>query len=383
MRDASIAAAHVTPFGPTSASLRELLRTTAKPMLESAPASPDHIFVASASAALAESQLQLAPLTAQALDLADAAIFEIAGDECAGAAAFHLACRAVVSGQSNCALALGVEKLSSLSDDARTALINATVDAEHENAAGVSSASLYGLLAQGHQRAYGTSRAHLTAVALKNHRNAIHNPIAHSRLKFTEQDLLASPLLADPLRTHDAAPWTDGGAAVLLTPAPRRAAVDPPLIRVAGLGTACAALALTQRSDRLAWRATRTAAARAYAQAACTATAIDVAEVHDSYTIAELLALEALGFCAPGQSGPFTLDGETSLEGPHPINPSGGLLACGHAPAATGLRQIARIYDELRGVGGPLQIRDAQRGLAHNVGGAGAQAFVTILEHAT
>jgi acetyl-CoA C-acetyltransferase len=188
-------------------------------------------------------------------------------------------------------------------------------------------------------------------------------------------------MIADPLRLLDCSPITDGAAAVLLAPLEeaRKIGKNPPVV-ITGIGNATDTIQLAQRDDMLRMGAVETAARRALEMAGKTIHDINFAEVHDCFTIAEILVAEALGVVEEGQGGPATLSGHTAIDGPFPINPSGGLKSKGHPVGATGVAQICEVASQLRGEAGERQIQGAQVGLAQNMGGSGGSCVVHILE---
>ncbi len=214
---------------------------------------------------------------------------------------------------------------------------------------------------------FGTTRAQLTAVSVQNHHHALSNPNAQFRKEITSEQVENSPLIADPLRLLDCSPVSDGAAAVVLTTKRVRGAP-----RVLGFGHGADSLTLAGRLSLTSLNATVRAAQQAYTHSGLKPRDIPVAEVHDCFTIAQLLALADLGFFPAKQTGPATLTGKTTYGGKIVINPSGGLKAVGHPVGATGVKQVAYLA---------RLIRDGQfeRGLAHNVGGSGATAVVHIL----
>lgn len=244
---------------------------------------------------------------------------------------------------------------------------------------GMTFPGLYALIARRHMHEYGTTREQLAMVSVKNHENAIHNPYAQFHSKITVEDVLRSPLVADPLRLLDCSPITDGAACVVLASEEKaREFVDNP-VYITGSGQASSTIALHDRKKITVTDATVNAAKEAYARAKREPRDIQVAEVHDAFTIGEILAIEGLGFVEIGKGGKATEEGETAIGGRIPVNTSGGLKAKGHPVGATGVAQVVEIVLQLRGEAGKRQV-DADVGLTHNVGGSGGTAVVHILE---
>jgi acetyl-CoA C-acetyltransferase len=215
---------------------------------------------------------------------------------------------------------------------------------------------------------------------VKNHENALLNPDAHLHTRISIEQVVTSPMVADPLRLLDCAPVSDGAAALVLASEEIARKSGRPLVRVAGTGAATDAIALHARADIASLDVVARAGAKAYSMSGRRPTDVSVAEVHDCFTIAEIMAIEALGFVEPGRGGAATAAGHTSREGPIPVNTSGGLKAKGHPVGATGAAQLVEILAQLRGEAGKRQIKGARVGLAANMGGSGGSATVHILE---
>ena len=226
---------------------------------------------------------------------------------------------------------------------------------------------------------YGTTRKQLSLIAVKNHKNAIHNSYAQYRKKITVEDVEKSVMVADPLRLLDCSPITDGAATVILAPADlARKYTDTPIYVKASV-QASDTLSLFSRRNITTLDATVHAAKEAYRQAKVLSKDIDLAEVHDCFTIAEICAYEDLGFAEKGKGGKLIEEGETEIGGKIPVNTSGGLKAKGHPVGATGVAQIVEVVKQLKGEAEKRQVKNVELGLAHNVGGSGATATVHIL----
>ena len=227
---------------------------------------------------------------------------------------------------------------------------------------------------------FGTTREQLALVSVKNHENALLNPIAQFKKKFTVEQVLNSNMVADPLTLLDCSPISDGGAAlVICSEDVAKRYTDNP-VWIVGSGQGADALALHDRESITTLMATVRAAKMAYAQAGIEPKDVDVVEVHDCFTIAELCAIEDLGFVEKGKAGKFVEEGNTKLGGSLPVNTSGGLKACGHPLGATGIKQAIEIVAQLRGEAGARQVKGAEIGVAHNVGGSGATAVVHVFK---
>ncbi|MGI0053654.1 MAG: thiolase C-terminal domain-containing protein, partial [Thermoplasmata archaeon] len=239
---------------------------------------------------------------------------------------------------------------------------------------------VYALLADRHAAEYGTPPEALAEVAVKNHRNGMKNPNAHFRKLITREQVLAAARVADPLGLFDCCPVSDGAAAILLARGClARKFTDTPVF-VSGMGWASDALAVQERPLTTGLAASRWATDRAFRHAPFDRRGLSFVEVHDCFTIAELLALEDLGLVEPGGAAAFTLEGRSAMGGTLPVNPDGGLKSKGHPIGATGASQAYEVFQQLRGQAGERQVADAHRALAHNVGGSGASASVTLFE---
>ena len=298
-----------------------------------------------------------------------------------GGLALHLAVLAVASGWYDIVIAAGVEKMTDVGEDVANDLLVSSVDREWEAICGATLPSLFAQMAREHMERYNTTVEQMAKVAVKNHSNAIHNPMAQYRRGIPIDAVLASPVIAEPLHMLDCSSIADGASAVVLCPAEHaRKYTDSP-VYVKASTQASDTIALHDRRDITTMDATVFAAREAYKRASIEPSQISLAEVHDSYTIAEIIAIEDLGFFEKGKGGVATWEGETEIGGKIAINPSGGLKACGHPLGATGIRQVTEIVTQLRGEAGKRQVPNAQLGLTHNIGGTGGTAIIHILSN--
>jgi acetyl-CoA C-acetyltransferase len=324
-------------------------------------------------------QNHLAPYVGAALGIAGvpATRFEAA---CAssGAAFFH-AYSAVAAGLYGAVLVAGVEKMTSQPTPRVAEILAGAGDLAGEVKAGATFPALFAMIARRHMHQYGTRREDLAAVAVKNHANGYRNPYAHMRKLVTIEQVLAGKPVSDPLTVYDCSLVSDGAAAVLLAPLERaREFTDQPVL-VAGIAQTSDHVALDEKDDITTFPAVRRAAGLAYRMAGVGPADIEFAEVHDCFTIAEIVAIEDLGFAAKGEGGPYSTAGCTRLDGAKPVNASGGLKSKGHPVGATGVGQICDVAMQIRGEAGDLQLSRHSLGLAQNLGGSGATAVVTIL----
>ena len=277
-------------------------------------------------------------------------------------------------------LVIGVEKMNTVPTPKVTEFLAKAGDWEHEVKVGYTFPSAFAMMARRHMHQYGTTREHLAAVTVKNHKNALLNPDAQMQKPVTmEQILNDNRVVADPLRLYDCSLITDGASAVVLAEKGTARTLSKKPVDIIGFAQANDSFALYQKDDLTRFDATVEAANMAFQMAGIEREDIDVAEVHDCFTIAEIIAIEDLGFVPKGEGGPVTLDGVTSLNGKFAVNTSGGLKAKGHPVGATGVGQIVEIVEQLRGEAEGRQVKNAEIGLTHNLGGSGATCVVHIL----
>jgi acetyl-CoA C-acetyltransferase len=253
-------------------------------------------------------------------------------------------------------------------------------DQEWELFMGATFPAIYALMARRHMLEYGTTEEQMASVAVKNHANAAKNKYAHFQSEITIDTVMNSKMVASPLKLFDCSPITDGAAAVILMPLDLAKKHCEMPIEIAASTQASDLLALHSRQSMSQLDATKIAAKKAYGAANVTASDIDIVEVHDCFTIAEIMAIEDLGFFPKGQGGAASEAGKTALNAEISVNTSGGLKGCGHPIGATGIKQAVEVVWQLRGQCGARQVKDAKVGMTHNVGGSGATAVVHIMK---
>jgi acetyl-CoA C-acetyltransferase len=292
-----------------------------------------------------------------------------------GSDAFRVGAMAVASGVHDLVLVIGVEKMRDKSTE--EGLLSRAAAGHPIYTRGETAPVLFAPFATRHMYEFGTTREMLAAVAVKNHHNGALDPYAHFQDEITIEQALAAPAVCSPLHLLDCCPQTDGAAAVLLAPADRAHEFTDRPVFVAGFGVATDHPYLHEKSSFVGLQATVDASQRAYAMAGVGPGDIDMAEVHDCFTITEILDIEDLGFVEKGKGGVASLDGETALTGRIPVNTSGGLLAKGHPIGATGIAQITECWWQLREDAGERQVT-LRNGFAlqHNVGGRGSGVSV-------
>jgi len=293
--------------------------------------------------------------------------------------AFHAGVNGIWSGQYKAVLVLGVEKMTDFKpEEIATALMGA--GSEEERVAGATFPGLYALIASVHMQKYGTTEEEMASVAVKNHYHASLNGHAQFRNEITVDQVLGSPKIADPLKLLDCSPVSDGAAAVILGSEEfikNKKIIKPVWVKASEVDTD--SLGLSGRKELTTLDATVKAAKKAYQKAGVKPSEIDIAEVHDCFTIAEILAMEDLGFYEKGKAGKAIYKGETRLgSGKLVVNTSGGLKACGHPVGATGVKQVVEVFKQLQGKAGRKQVEKAKVGLTQNIGGSGATAVINI-----
>jgi acetyl-CoA C-acetyltransferase len=324
-------------------------------------------------------QNHLAPYIAGALGITGAPCTRFEAACASSGSAFFHAVAAVAAGIHDLVLVGGVEKMTSQTTAKTAEILAGAGDMSGEGRAGATFPALFAMIARRHMFEYGTTREHLAAVAVKNHANGAKNPQAHMRKVITMEQALNGRPIAEPLSVFDCSLISDGAAAVLLAPLERAGEFTDKPVRILGVAQTSDQVALDRKDDITTFRAVCEAGAKAYKMAGLTPADIEFAELHDCFTIAEILASEDLGFVEKGQGGPYALSGATSLTGARPINTSGGLKAKGHPVGATGVGQLCDVALQIRGEAGERQLQRNNIGLAQNLGGSGATAVVTIL----
>ncbi|HLG68862.1 MAG TPA: thiolase domain-containing protein [Chloroflexota bacterium] len=382
MRDIVVVGAAETKFGKLEASFREIAVEAATAAIADSGVERQDIealYLGTFSPGTFIHQEHAAPLIASMLGLPHVPTSRTENACASGSSAFLQGVMAVASGIYDTVLVVGAEKMTATPIDETTQILAEAADWENETLAGATFPSLYALMARRHMHEFGTTRDQLSAVAIKNHCNAVRNPYAQFHKEITADDIAKSVMIADPLTLYDCSPVTDGAAAVVVTT--RERALDLPgrSIKILGFGQASDSLSLFRRQDMTCLVAAQKASERAYKMAGIGPRDVSFAEVHDCFTIAEIVATEDLGFFERGEGGPAAASGATAIGGAKPVNPSGGLKGKGHPVGATGVSQIVEAVFQLRGTAGDRQVPNPEIGLTHNVGGSGASCAVTLL----
>jgi acetyl-CoA C-acetyltransferase len=380
MRDVAIIGAGLTKFGELwQKSFRDLfVEAGLKAINDAGVDHLDSMYVGTMSGGLFVGQEHIGSLMADYLGQTPIPATHVESACASSGVAFRMAFIEVASGISDLVLAGGVEKMNDGADV--TFALSTAADQEYEVYHGITFPGLYAMIARAHMHQHGTTREQLAKVAVKNHYNGKRNPNAQFPMEITVEQVLNSSMVADPLRLLDCSPVSDGASAVILCPLDLAKKFTDSPVKVVGTGQASDAIALHTREDLTYLAAVARSAEQAYKMAGVQPGDIHVAEVHDCFTIAEILAMEALGFVEKGQGGKAVDAGFNALDGQIPINTSGGLKSKGHPVGATGVAQIIEIFEQLRGNAGERQVKNARIGLAQNMGGSGGSSVVHIME---
>lgn len=381
MRRVGVIGIGVTKFGRQERSSAELFAEAAADAIvdaDLAPSAIEALYYGNVTGGEAERQLHMGPQAATVLGVPGIPTtrFETA---CATShTAFRHAVMEIASGVSDVVLVGGAERILHVPTDAATEYFAYCSDAAWEQPLGLTFPGVFALIARAHMDRFGTTEEQMAHVAVKNHRHGALNPKAQFQKEISLEAVLRSPYVADPLKLYDCCPFTDGGAAVVLA-AEEVARTRPRSVWVLATAAASDTMYMHEKADLARVSATERAALRAYAQAGKRPEDVDVVELHDCFTIAEIVATEGLGFFEPGAGALAAEKGWTSLGGKLPVNPSGGLKAKGHPIGATGAAQIAEITTQLRGEAGPRQVEGSRLGLVHTLGGNTATVLVSLL----
>ncbi|MGQ9510034.1 MAG: thiolase domain-containing protein [Thermodesulfobacteriota bacterium] len=368
-------------FGVRSdASLRELVFEAVRACLEDAGVSLNEVESMVTGVACDEFSFNIQP-SAQVHDYIGfhpKPNFRVEAACATGSVALRTGWMYVSSGLADMVLVVGVEKMTEVGTSMATEIMGRAGDAIWEYPFGTTFPGYYAMIANAHMAEYGTTEEQLAMVAVKNHYYGCLNPYAHMQKEVTLDKALTSFMVAYPLKLYDCSLITDGAAAVLLASEERAKAISTKPVWIVGLGLATDTMRLSDRKSLTSLLASREAARLAYKMAGVGPSDIDVATVHDCFTIAEIVAYEDLGFCEKGEGGKLIEAKETYIGGRIPVNVDGGLKSKGHPLGATGVSMAIEITKQLRGEAGQRQVKDPEVGLTHNVGGSGQIALVHI-----
>ena len=383
MRKVAVVGAGMTKFGEHwESSFRDLVVEAGVKAINDANLAGAKInagYVGTMASGRLVGQEHIGALIADYMGLNPVPITRVEGACASGSLAFRQGFMAVASGIADIVVVGGIEKMTDLDTGEVSDILGGAGDQEWELFLGATFPGLYAIMARKHMYEFGTTEEMLASVAVKNHKNGALNPFAQYQNEITLKEAMNAKMIASPLKMFDCSPITDGAAAVVLTSMDVAKQYNEKPIEVIASAQASDTIALHSRASLTELKATQYAAKHAYEMAKLTPKDIDLVEVHDCFTIAEILAIEDLGFFKKGEGGKASLEGKTSLHGEIPVNTSGGLKACGHPVGATGVKQIVEATWQLRGEAGKRQVKDAEVAMTHNVGGSGATAVVHIL----
>jgi acetyl-CoA C-acetyltransferase len=340
----------------------------------------DAVVVGNALAGNLSAQNHVGALVAEYAGLSGAEAYRVEAADASGGLALRQGYLAVASGSAETVLVVGVEKATDRTGSERDTALATVLDADYEAAGGGTPAAMAALLMRRYMHEYGVALDQFEPFSVNAHANGSLNPFAMYRNKLRPGAFGKAPLVADPVNLFDSAPEGDGAAAVILTTTGRAVDMVPRPVRVRGSAAATDALALHNRADMLFLRAANLAAGRAYEQAEITPADLQLAELHDSYTILTALQLEATGFARRGEGVALAADGTITRAGRLPISTFGGLKARGNPLGATGVYQAVEVALQLRRDAGENQVDNARLGLALSIGGLGGTAVAHILE---
>ncbi len=380
MRETWVVGAASNRYGKLTETAREAATRVSMDAIRRAGLEPKdigHTFVANAFG-IAEHQAHVGPLINNGLGIPDVPSVTLESACSSSSAALHEAFVHVAGGFVDAALVVGAEKLSHMDTLSATSYFAIAADYAFETKNGATFPGLYATLANAYRQKYPTRDELFGAIAVKNHANAARNPHAHFQKEISMETYLASPMIASPLRLYDCCPFSDGAAALVVAAKERvHSPTTEPLVVRASVRTG-SVTDMQDRPDLLGLPASRTAAEAAFRQAKLGRDDIDFLEVHDCFTIAEVMALEDLGFFGRGEAAAAAYEGVTARDGRLPVNPSGGLKAKGHPVSATGAGQVVEIFEQMNGLAKGREVPRAETALAHNVGATGGSCSVHI-----
>lgn len=379
MRDVYAVGIGITTFTRLEYPLAEIAAYASMAALrDSGRDTVDHVYVANMGSGRINHQTALASAVVDTLSLAPAGADRIENGPASGASAIKEGFLAVASGMHDTVLVAGAERMREVNNLEATDFVATLTHPLAEHIYGVTLPSLAAMFTRLYMEKYGVTERHLAMVGVKNQNNALLNEWAHLHQPITLEGILDSPeamtnnpWVAEPLRFFDCCPVSDGGAAVILASEEVAKESGRPMVKLAGIGQATDTLAVHEREEPTDLLAVRGAAARAYRMAGATPEDVDVAELHDAFTILEIAESEEVGFFEKGTGHIALENGETAIGGRLPINPSGGLKGKGHPVGATGIAQAHEIITQLRGEAGQRQVKDPELGLTLNFGGFG------------
>lgn len=382
MNKVCILGAGSTKYGKLNESIIEIALNASVDAIESAGITPKDIEAGYISNVfgVVDKQVHMAPVIMSNLGISHVPGLTIESACGSGSVMFREAYANVAAGFYDCVLALGVEKVTHTGTTESTTLFSYCSDFFYEGGNGASFPGLFASIARAYMTKFKANEEDLALVAVKNHENGLLNPKAHMRKRITVDDVLNSPVVASPLKLYDCCPFSDGASAIIVCSEDFAKKSGREYIEVVGSGRGASPAAVQGRAEIGTIPSTVAAANQAYKMANISPKDVDFAEVHDCFTIAEIIDVEDLGFFQKGKAVKEIRDGATSRQGRIPINPSGGLKSKGHPIGATGIGQIVEVYEQFTGKAGERTIKNAQIALTHNFGATGASAAVHIFK---
>ena len=371
-----------TRYGKLTESIIEIGLNAAKDAIDSAGIIPKDIQAGYISNVfgVSDKQVHMAPVIMSNLGIPSVPGLTIESACGSGSVMFREAYANIAAGFYDCILGLGVEKITQTGTTESTTLFSYCSDYFYEGGNGASFPGLFASIARDYMVRYKANEEDLAHVAVKNHENGLLNPKAHVRKRITVDDVLKSPVVASPLKLYDCCPFSDGASAVILCTEEFAKKSGRPYIEIIGSGRGASPAAVQARENISTIPSTMAASAQAYKMAGITPKDIDFAEVHDCFTIAEIIDVEDLGFFEKGAAAHAVRAGRTRLRGDIPINPSGGLKSKGHPIGATGIGQVVEVFEQFTGKAGKRTVNNAEIALTHNFGATGASAAVHIFK---
>ncbi|WP_440990126.1 thiolase C-terminal domain-containing protein [Haloarchaeobius baliensis] len=379
----AVIGASMTKFGQRDSWVMDLLAEAGEACLDDAGVAPDeveHLYVSNMASGEFEGQTGIMNALAHDIDVMPAYSQRVDQTSSSGGAGMYAAWQSIASGASDMTLLVGGEKMTHRTTGEATDVI-ASITHPVEYKHGVTLPSFAGLTARHYLERYDAPRESLAKVAVKNHRNGLNNPHAQFQKEVDLETVMESPIVADPLRLYDFCPITDGSAALMFCPESVAEQYTDDYAVVTGVAGATDTHVVHEREDPTVMGGVVESGEQAFEMAGLEPDDVDVAELHDMFTILEFLQMEGLGFAEPGTAWERVEAGETEMDGELPINTSGGLKSKGHPLGASGVAQGYEIYKQVVGEAGDRQV-DADVGLACNVGGFGNCVITTIMEAA-
>lgn len=384
MKSVSITGAHQTRFGMLKdVTIRELIFEAGLKAVEQSGLTMDDIeviYVGNYASTDFNDLNLIGPYVASILGIPNTPSLHLENACSSGAFSIQMARKMVETGTHKNVLVLGVEKMNTKTPDQTMQIIAKGGDPEFGGSLSVSAPSIYALYATRHMAEFGTTKEHLAMVAAKNYANGAKNPKAHKQKNIDVPRVLKAPMITSPLGLHDVSLVTDGAAAVVLMESEEAKKMHSKPVKIIGSGMGAEDNNVANKESFVSLLSTKRAAEMAYKEAKIDPTDVNMAEVHDCFTITEILDIEDLGFFKKGEGGFAVAEGHTEITGKIPVNMSGGLKAKGHPIGATGVAQAVEIIEQMRGLAGERQVSKTDIGLTHTLGGSPGIAAVNIFQ---